>query len=128
MPIAWAVVSGGVIGALIGSGGLGRAGLFGAAIGAMSGGLLPYLLIAPTLNLGSTEPNALDHYAVLADHYLPIAIVASGSAIAGALWAARLSFRIRLRLGPTLAVGLILLAVWLLCWTFWALVLAPQTV
>lgn len=128
IPILWAVIVGAMTGALIGAARLGRTGLVGAAAGALSGALLPYLAVAPVLGLGTTEASAFDHYSALFDHYSPIAIAAFAGAIAGALYAARSARRISLRLGPCLAVGLVVLALWLMSWAFWALALSPRTV
>lgn len=128
IPVLWAVIVGAMAGALIGAARLGRIGLVGAVAGTLSGALLPYVAIAPVLGLGPTEASAFDHYAALFDHYSPIAIAAFAGAIVGALYAARSSLRIPLRPVPSLVVGLVVLAFWLMSWAFWALALSPQTV
>ena len=128
IPIAWAGIAGAVVGALTGAAGLGRVGLVAVVAGALSGALLPYLVIAPVLGLGTIEVSAIDHYSVLFGRYLPIAVAAVSGSILGSVIAARSSVRMPLRPAPSLVVGLVVLALWLTSWAFWALALAPRTV
>ena len=127
-PIAWAGIVGVAVGALTGAARLGRTGLVGAVAGALSGAFVPYLVIAPLLGLGTPEAGSFDHYSALFDHYGPIAIAAIVGSIIGALLATRSPARIPVRAVPTLVVGLVALAMWLMSWTVWALALSPQTV
>ena len=128
IPIAWAGIAGAVVGALTRAAGLGRVGLVAVVAGALSGALLPYLVIAPVLGLGTIEVGAIDHYSVLFGRYLPVAVAAVSGSILGSVIAARSSVRMPLRPAPSLVVGLVVLALWLISWAFWALALSPRTV
>lgn len=128
IPIAWAGIAGAVVGALTRAAGLGRVGLVAVVAGVLSGALLPYLVIAPVLGLGTIEVGAIDHYSVLFGRYLPVAVAAVAGSILGSVIAARSSLRIPLRPVPSLVVGLVVLAFWLMSWAFWALALSPQPV
>jgi hypothetical protein len=127
-PIVWAGIVGAAVGALTGAARLGRIGLVGAIVGALSGALLPYLVIAPLLGLGTIEAGSLDHYSVLFGRYGPIAIAALLGSIVGALGATRLLARIPVRPIPFFVAGVVVLVLWLVSWTFWALALSPRTV
>lgn len=128
VPVAWAGIAGAVVGVLIGASGLGRSGLVAVVAGALSGALLPYLVVAPVLGLGTIDLGAIDHYSVLFGRYLPVAVAAVSGSILGSVMAARSSVRTPLRLAPSLVVGLVFLALWFTAWAFWALALSPRAV
>ncbi len=107
-------IVGGAIGLVIGAGGLGWPGLTGVMVGALSGVLLPYLVIAPILGIHTTDVRAYDTYSSTAVG----AVV--GSAI-GTVLATRSAFRIEIRPVLPLAVGLVVLAFWLTFWVLWEL-------
>jgi hypothetical protein len=128
VPVAWAGIAGAVVGALTRAAGLGRVGLVAVVAGALSGALLPYLVIAPVLGLGTIEVGAIDHYSILFGRYLPVAVAAVSGSILGSVIAARSSVRMPLRPAPSLVVGLVFLALWFTAWAFWALALSPRAV
>lgn len=107
-------------GLVVGAGRLGWRGVVGTVAGALSSGLLlPYLVIAPVFGIQAPEVDVYGQYSAVA-----VAAVV-GSAIATVL-ATRSAFRIEIRSLLPVAVGLIVLAIWLAAWVVWAIALSPR--
>jgi hypothetical protein len=119
-PVLSASVVGCAAGFVIGAGRLGWRGVVGTAAGSLSGGLLPYLVIAPVVGI-QPAVNAFDQYAL-------VAVAAVAASAVGAALISRSALKVEIRPLWPLGIGLIVLAIWLAAWVFWAIALSPQLV
>lgn len=123
--VLWQVLAagvvGGVAGLIVGGGRLGWSGLLGLIIGALSAGLLPYLIVAPVFAI---QAPGID----LPGQYSLVAIAASAGGAICVAYASRSCFAFSIRPLAAAAVGLMMLAIWILSWLVWVLESPPRSV
>jgi hypothetical protein len=119
LQILVAGVVGGATGLILGVTQLGWRGLLGAIVGALSGGLLPYLIVAPLLAI---QVPGVDFWG----QYLIVAVAATVGSAVGVVYATRSALRVSIRPLTTIAIGLVVLVVWIMA--LWAIGLSSRSV